>query len=181
MNHQQDIAIRAANERDVRDIAEIIHDSFKRFSTAHVPADMPGYHPDHIAEQMADPATRWALAVDQGRRIGVAMWRLLPGVSHLHLLFVRSGHQGRGIGGRLLTFHQREVRREQSDTRLFTLHCLCDSAWAIRFYKHHGYTLYEAGDEGRVIDLVTWIDACRSHDNGWPLRHDKALFYRLAH
>jgi GNAT superfamily N-acetyltransferase len=139
---------------------------------------MPGFRPDHIAELMLDSDTRWTVAVDGGQVVGVAMWRMLTGASHLHLLYVRSDHQGQGTGGKLLKHHQQEALKEQPETRLLTLHCLRESTWAMRFYKNHGYTLYEPGDEGRVIDLVIWIDACRKRDSGWPLRPDKALFYR---
>jgi len=181
MKQSDAIILRPATERDARDIAEILRDSYRRYRDDHVPADMPGYHADHIAGEMADESTRWTVAVDQGQRVGVAMWRLLEGMSHLHLLYVRSNHQGHGLGGRLLKHHQEEALKERPDTRLFTLHCLRDSLWAMKFYKHHGYTLYEEGDERRVMDLVTWIDACRNHDRGWPLRADKALFYKRAH
>jgi GNAT superfamily N-acetyltransferase len=180
MKQSDDILFRAANERDARDIAEIIHDSYQRFRADHVPADMPGFHEEHIAELMDDASTRWIVASDQGQRVGVAMWRMLEGMSHLHLLYVRANHQGSGVGGRLLKRHQDEALKERPDTRLFTLHCLRDSLWAMRFYKHHGYTLYEEGDERRMMDLIVWIDACRSDHHGWPLREDKALFYKRA-
>jgi GNAT superfamily N-acetyltransferase len=181
MKQTDSICLRNANERDVRDIAAIIHDSYERFRADHVPADMPGFHEDHVVELMADESTRWTVATDQGQRVGVAMWRMLEGLSHLHLLYVRSDRQGHGLGGRLLKRHHEEALKERPGLRLFTLHCLRESLWAMRFYKHHGYTLYEDGDERRVVDLVTWIDSCRNHDRGWPLRADKALFYKRAH
>jgi ribosomal protein S18 acetylase RimI-like enzyme len=109
------------------------------------------------------------------------MWRMLPGIAHLHLLFVAGMFQRHGYGVRLMRHHHEQALAEEPATRLFTLHCLRDSHWAMRFYKHQGYALYEPGDEGRITDLVLWIDACRRHDNGWPLRADKALFYKAAH
>ncbi|MCC6728844.1 MAG: GNAT family N-acetyltransferase [Chthonomonadales bacterium] len=170
--------IRPARSADAAEIARIVRESYANLPGRHVPADMPIYHPEYHAVQMLDPITRWALACSSGVPVGVAMWRLLPGLAHLHLLFVAGSHQGRGVGVALLKHHQREARREQRDTRLLTLHCLRDSHWAVRFYERHGYTEYEAGDEGRIVDLHLWIDACRRHDSGWPLRSDKALFYK---
>lgn len=152
--------------------------SYSRLPDQHTPADMPLYHSAHYRETMQDPATRWALLCEQGQPVGVAMWRMLPHMAHLHMLFVAGDHQGRGHGVRLLRHHQKAALEEQPDTRLYTLHCLRDAYWAMRFYKHHGYTLYEPGDEGRVTDLYIWIDACRRHDNSWPLRPEKALFYK---
>jgi hypothetical protein len=71
------------------------------------------------------------------------------------------------------------ARAEQPDLRLFTLHCLRESTWAMRLYRHHGYAVYEPGDEGRITDLYIWIDSCRRHDAGWPLKKDKALLYKM--
>lgn len=180
MAHGPAPIIRRATPSDAADIARIARESYLHVPARHVPADMPLYHAEHHAQSMQDPATRWAILSLEGRHVGVAMWRMLPGMAHLHLLFVSGEFQRRGFGVRLLKHHQKEALREQPDTRLFTLHCLRDSAWAMRFYKHQGYTVYEPGDEGRHTDLYLWIDACRRHDNGWPLAPDKALLYRLA-
>lgn len=142
---------------------------------------MPLYHAEYQVEQLKDPDTRWLVSTEGGQAVGVAMWRMIPGLAHLHMLFVSSDYHGHGHGMRLLKHHQTEALKEAKDTKLFTLHCLRESTWAIRFYKHHGYTEYQDGDEHRVTDLYVWIDACRRHDNGWPLRADKALFYKKAH
>ena len=142
---------------------------------------MTGFEPETHTESMRDPATRWRVLCESGKPVGVAMWRMLEGMAHLHLLYVDSAHQGNGYGTKLLKTHQEEAKAEKKDTRLFTLHCLRDSTWALRFYKRHGYTEYQKGDEYRVMDLHIWIDACRRYDNGWPLREDKLLLYKKAH
>jgi len=174
------IVIRPAKESDAEGIARAIRDSYSRIDAHHIPFDMPLYHAETHREAMRDPATRWAVAAWQGIVVGVAMWRLVPGIAHLHQLFVAGSHQGHGHGRRLLRHYQARALEEQPDTRLFTLHCLRDSHWALRFYRRHGFTVYEPGDEWRVPDLHLWIDACRRHDNGWPLREDKALLYKRA-
>ncbi|HXG24720.1 MAG TPA: GNAT family N-acetyltransferase [Chthonomonadales bacterium] len=172
--------IRPAKPEDVEHIAWIVRESYRFIPDHHTPVEMPLYHPEHHAERMKDPGTRWAVLCEQGLPVGVAMWRMLPGLAHLHMLFVAGEWQGKGYGVRLLHHHQKEACREQRDTRIFTLHCLRKAYWAMRFYSHQGYRLYEPGDEGRVTDLYLWIDACRRHDNSWPLRADKALFYKTV-
>ncbi len=172
------MTIRAATSADAEAIAWIVRESYRPLPTQHIPAELPLYRSEYHVEAMRDPATRWALLSTKESPAGIAMWRMMPGMSHLHLLFVAGEFQGQGYGVQLLRHHQHEAQREQADTRLFTLHCLRASHWAMRFYKHQGYTLYEAGDEGRVTDLYLWIDSCRRHYNGWPLRQEKALFYK---
>jgi GNAT superfamily N-acetyltransferase len=174
------VSIRAATALDANAFAHIIRESYRNLPATHVPAEMPLYHGDYHADFMEDPATRWAILTTPDGPAAVAMWRLIPGMAHLHMLFVAGEHQGKGFGVRLLKYHQAEAIREQKDIRLYTLHCLRESHWAIRFYKHHGYSIYEHGDEGRITDLYIWIDACRRHDNSWPLKDNKALFYKRA-
>ena len=180
-SHCAGVNIRPAKPEDAVEIARIIRDSYRTHPDTATPADMLNYHPEAHQQGMMDPATRWRVLCVAGKPAAVAMWRLLPGMAHLHLLYVDGDSQQKGFGSKLLKYHQEEARREQKDLRLFTLHCLRESVWAVRFYKRHGYTQYDKGDEYRVMDLVTWIDACRNHDNGWPLREDKLLFYKRAY
>ena len=175
------VNIRAAKPEDAVEIARVVRESYHGHPDSAVPADMLNYHPEPHVEGMNDPDTRWRVLCVNGKPVAVAMWRMIPGMAHLHLLYVDAEHQGDGYGSRLLKLHQEESKMEQGDTRLYTLHCLQDSVWAVRFYKRHGYTQYESGDEYRVMDLTIWIDACRRYDNGWPLRADKLLFYKKAH
>lgn len=172
------VTIRPAMPEDAEAIAEILRESYRYLPADHVPAELPGYRAETHLALLEDADTRWALLQEDSRRVGVAMWRMLPGLSHLHLLYVHGDHHGRGYGRLLLKHHQDEARIEQPELRLFTLHCLRDSTWAMRFYKHQGYALYRPGDEGRVMDLILWIDACSRHDDSWPLRKEKALFYK---
>lgn len=180
MPRANDAIIRPATQDDCAAIAGIVRSAFRTHDDLHIPADMPVYHADHHRENMRDPATRWALLEQAGEPVGIVMWRVLPGVAHLDLLFVAAGAQGRGFGSRLLKHHQRVARAEQSDLRIFTLHCLRDSAWALRFYRHQGYAVYEPGDEWQETDLVLYIDACRQRDGKWPMRSDIALLHRRA-
>jgi GNAT superfamily N-acetyltransferase len=174
------VNIRAAKVEDAVEIARVVRESYSGLPDALVPADMPNFHPESIVEGLSDSATRWRVLCVSGLPAAVAMWRMIPGMAHLHMLFTDSAHQGRGFGSQLLKLHQDETLEEQPETRLFTLHCLRDSVWALKFYRRHGYTQYQPGDEYRVMDLTIWIDACRKHDSGWPLRENKLLFYKVV-
>ncbi|GEM_PF-2726864 len=178
MRHPSDVKIRAATPDDVDAIADIIRRSYSTLPPSQTPVDMPIYHPAHHAEAMADPHGRWRLLEEKSGPAGVAMWRMLPGLAHLHLLFVRGDLQGRGYGSLLLRHFLEEAESEDPGVRLLTLHCLTCAAKTIRFYKRHGYTEYSPGDEGRVTDLYLWLDASQRYDVAWPLKDDKRLFYR---
>ena len=172
--------IRPATDRDARDIAEIVRASYTGLPPAHVPAEMPLFHEEHIREHLSHPDTRWVVLSEQGRRVGVAMWKPGRHVSHLSMLFVDGDHQGRGYGAALLRHFEHASAEENPCLRLMTLNCLRDSYWAIRFYRHHGYAQYAAGDEGRVTDLVYWIDHCRAHGIHWPPLEREVLLYKRA-
>src|SRR2546423_6855236 len=173
-------AIRQATERDARDIAEIVRTSYSGLPPAHVPAEMPLFHEEHILEHLAHPETRWVVLSEQGRRVGVAMWKPGRHVSHLSMLFVEGAHQGRGYGAALLRHFERAAAEEDVDLRILTLNCLRDSFWAIRFYRHHGYAQYVGGDEGHVTDLVYWIDLCRTQGIHWPPLEREVLLHKRA-
>src|SRR5262249_5724533 len=141
------VTIRPALPGDAEAIAQIVRESYARHAASHIPFDMPLYHEESHREAMLDPDTRWIVLQEEARRVGVAMWRMLPAIAHLHLLFVSGESQGKGYGRLMLKHHQSESLTENPDTRLHTLHCLRDSQWAVRFYRHQGYSIYEPGDE----------------------------------
>lgn len=178
MRHPDDVTMVTATPDDAEAIAEVVRSAYANLPDAQTPADMPIYHAEYHAEAMADTATRWRLLCNREGPVGVAMWRLLPGLAHLHLLFVAGPHQGKGYGSLLLKHFQESACEEQPDTRLLTLHCLAGSIRTARFYRRHGFHLYEPGLEGRIPELYLWIDASRREDTAWPLRKDKLLFFK---
>jgi GNAT superfamily N-acetyltransferase len=175
-----EVNIRPCTPNDVVHVADIVRRSYLRFPPTQVPADMPIYHPDYHQDAMADPQTRWFLLERAAHPIGVSMWRVLPSLAHLHLLFVDAEAQGHGHGSLLLSHFQEQARAEDPSLRILTLHCLADAHRSIRFYKRHGFVPYATGDEGRVVDLYLWLDAARRHDTSWPVKKDKILFYKIV-
>ena len=180
MRHPKELSLTSATLEDAEAIAEIVRSSYSNEPPSRVPADMPIYHADYHAEAMRDPTTRWRLMCDTAGPVGIVMWRMLPELAHLHLLFVRADRQGRGYGSLLLKHFEESACDEQPNTKLLTLHCLACSTKALRFYRRHGYHQYEPGMEGRQPELYLWIDASRREDTAWPLKKDKLLFFKLT-
>jgi len=52
------------------------------------------------------------------------------------------GHQGKGIGSKLLAFIEKQV-----DTEWLLIGTWKAATWAIDFYKKHGYTLMDNKDD----------------------------------
>ena len=98
-------------------IARICRESYEPYDARLQPADLQLFHAEFHAQNMNDPATRWVVLCQDGVPVGVAQWRMLPGVAHLHMLFVAGSAQGRGYGVRLLKHHQKEALREQIEAR----------------------------------------------------------------
>ena len=180
MRHRNQSNIRVCSPNDAAIVADIVRRSYSRRPLAEVPDDMPIYHPESHAEAMKDTQTRWHILEDCGAPIGISMWRSLPSLAHLHLLFVVGERQGEGFGSLLLKHFHETAREEDPSLRLLTLHCLADSHRTMRFYRRHGYTQYSDGDEGHVIDLYLWLDAAKRDDTSWPVKRDKALLYKLV-
>jgi len=179
MRHPPDVSIAAATPDDVEAIADIVRRSYSSLPDSQIPADMPIYHPSYHAEAMRDTSTRWRLLRDHDGPAGMAMWRMLDELAHMHLLFVSCDRQGQGYGSHLLRHFRDCALSEDPSIRLLTLHCLAGSTRSLRFYRHHGYTAYEPGMEGYIPDLYLWIDAARREDSAWPLKKDKVLFFKL--
>ncbi len=180
MRHRQDVRVRDCTPDDAALVADIVRRSYSGLPLSQVPADMPIYHPKYHADAMQDPQTRWHVLEHDSAPVGVSMWRALPSLAHLHLLFVVGERQGEGFGSLLLKHFCEAAQEEDPALRLLTLHCLADAHKTLRFYRRHGYTRYNEGDEGRIVDLYLWLDAAKRHDASWPVKHDKVLLYKLV-
>ena len=164
-------------ESDLETLLAILIDSQRVLDPAFVAAGI-GFERERWATSVRDPQTEWALAcAPNGSVAGFAGWRYLPGLSHLHALFVGHEHQCRGYGSALIRYHWRAVLLQQPITNTFTLHVREPAYWAQALYERHGYRLYQPGDERQQVTLLTWIDACRRRDN-WPLPVGKRLMWR---
>jgi len=166
-------------EADIDEIMRILRDSQQVIDPEFVAAGI-GFERSRWAHHIRDAATEWILALaPNGKAAGFAGWRFLPGMSHLHALFVAHEYQRRGYGRALLHHHWRAVLERQTDTQLFTLHVRESATWARSLYLSEGYRFYEESDEEQWPALNAWIAACRTYDN-WPLPAGKLLMFRPA-
>jgi GNAT superfamily N-acetyltransferase len=142
----EDVLIRAARPEDAAAIADV-HIAARRAAMPYLPelyshADTRGWFASHVL-----PTCAVWVAEREGRVVGFAA---LAGQTLEHL-YVRPGHQGRGIGGALL-----EVARLESPDRL-ELWTFQRNEAARRFYERRGFGVAEltdgSGNEEREPDV----------------------------
>jgi GNAT superfamily N-acetyltransferase len=71
--------------------------------------------------------------------------------------YVRTSHQGRGIGGALLEALTKEV------TGKLLIGTWADAVWAIRFYQGHGFQLMPTEEKNRLLGIY-WTISERQRD-----------------
>src|SRR4029077_9673893 len=81
--------------------------------------------------------------------------------------YVRSSHQGRGIGGALL-----KHLAEQTTTTLL-IGTWADAHWAIRFYQGHGFRLAGPEEKDRLLTTY-WNIPLRQRETSVVLRKTRA-------
>jgi len=92
-----------------------------------------------------------------GELVGVMGLQPVRDVTLIRHAYVRTAHQGRGIGAALL----RELRR-RTEGRLL-VGTWADARWAIRFYERHGYRLVPDPDRTRLLQTY-WDVPPRQRD-----------------
>ena len=71
--------------------------------------------------------------------------------------YVRSAHQGKGIGGNLLKELSGQVQGKM------LIGTWADAVWAIRFYQRHGFRLVDNAEKDRLLDTY-WTISPRQRD-----------------
>jgi GNAT superfamily N-acetyltransferase len=82
---------------------------------------------------------------DSGALIGVMGIQHVRDVTLIRHAYVRTAHQGRGIGGALLRFFA-----DQATGRLL-VGTWAAAEWAIRFYQRHGFRLASPAEKDRLL------------------------------
>lgn len=83
---------------------------------------------------------------ESGALIGVMGLQQVRDVTLIRHAYVRSAHQGRGIGGALLDFLADRA------TGPLLVGTWAAAVWAIRFYERHGFRLVSAAEKDRLLD-----------------------------
>jgi GNAT superfamily N-acetyltransferase len=120
------------DERDT--ILEIVNDAAEAYRGV-IPADRwhdPYMSGDELDGELASGVVFWGH--ERGRRLdGVMGIQRVDDVDLVRHAYVRTEHQGAGIGGALLAHLQ------SGATRTLLVGTWSDATWAIRFYERHGF------------------------------------------
>jgi len=128
--------IRACNHADFSEIWAIIDDGASAYKGM-IPSDR--WHEPYMSQQelqreIEDGVVFWACE-DAGKILGVVGIQELQAVTLIRHAYVRTSSQGRGIGGKLLSYLRNLAKNP------LLIGTWADAKWAIGFYGKHGFTL----------------------------------------
>jgi len=138
--------IRRCDERDFEAIWSIINDGAEAYRGV-VPADRlgdPYMDREKLAEEIADRVAFWGYE-EEGALAGVMGIQQVQDVTLIRHAYVRTARQGQGIGARLLA----QLREMASGPVL--IGTWADAAWAIRFYRRHGFEVVTPQEKDRLL------------------------------
>jgi GNAT superfamily N-acetyltransferase len=138
--------IRPCSPSDFEAVWTIINDA-ARVYRGHVPADClrdPYMSQDELRGEISAGVDFFGYESD-GRLVGVMGVQPVRDVTLIRHAYVRTTHQGEGIGGRLL----QHLRSRASGAVLVGTWAASD--WAIRFYQRHGFQLVTAEEKDRLL------------------------------
>ena len=138
--------IRRCGERDFEAIWSIINDGAEAYRGV-VPADRlgdPYMGREKLAEEIGDGVAFWGYE-EEGVLAGVMGIQQVLDVSLIRHAYVRTARQGEGTGARLLA-HLREMASGP-----VLIGTWADAAWAIRFYRRHGFEVVTPQEKDRLL------------------------------
>ena len=144
--------IREANKKDIRDILEVIENSYAPYRDLVGGVNIPVYTYEEISVLLEDPQSDVWVAEENGKIIGMAAGTEFgPCAYHLKMMFVFGDSQHMGVGSALLRcFEKRGAERHYS---FYTANYLDWAKWSWSFYEKHGYREYTPEDEKICLDV----------------------------
>ena len=158
--------IRRCTDADIPLIESIINEAAERYRGA-IPEDcfhQPYMSRDELESEIAAGVNFWGWE-ERGELIGVMGVQKVLDVTLIRHAYVRSAHQGRGVGGGLLKSLQRQV-----PGRLL-IGTWAAAEWAIRFYQGHGFRLVPLAEKNRLLSTY-WTIPDRQRDTSVVLTRD---------
>ena len=144
--------IRRCTEADNASIESIINEAAARYRGA-VPDDClhdPYMSRAELESEIAAGVTFWGWE-ESGELIGVMGVQKVLDATLIRHAYVRTAHQGRGIGGALLESLGHRV------TGPLLIGTWAAALWAIRFYQAHGFRLVPTAEKNRLLSTYWTI------------------------
>jgi GNAT superfamily N-acetyltransferase len=138
--------IRLCRENDFEDISAIINDGARAYKGT-IPEDRwhePYMSKEELQHEINDGVIFWAHE-EGGELTGVMGIQDVRDVTLIRHAYVRSNHQGRGIGGQLLS-HLRRLGKNP-----LLIGTWADASWAICFYERHGFRLLSEQQKNETL------------------------------
>ena len=138
--------MRACREDDFEQIWSVINDGAQAYRGV-VPADCLSdpYMPKDSLRRDIDKGVTFS-AVEEDRKIVAVMGlQRVNDVTLIRHAYVRSDRRNRGLGGQLLS-HLRELA-----TGPILIGTWTDAAWAIDFYRKHGFELVSQAEKEKLL------------------------------
>jgi GNAT superfamily N-acetyltransferase len=145
--------IRPCNDADLAAIDAIVNEAAEAYRGV-VPADCwhePYMAPAELLGEIAAGVAFWGW--DDGALVGVMGLQRVRDVTLIRHAYVRTAHQGRGIGGALLT------RLAEKTAGPLLVGTWAAAVWAVRFYAKHGFRQVEPAEKDRLLQTYWRISA----------------------
>ena len=138
--------IRRCGDGDFAAIESVINDAAQAYRGV-IPADCwhePYMTASALKAEIDAEITFWGWE-DSGALIGIMGIQQVRDVTLIRHAYVRTAHQGRGIGAALLTFLAGQA------TGPLLVGTWAAAEWAIRFYQRHGFRLVSPAEKDRLL------------------------------
>src|SRR5215813_2456303 len=146
--------IRRCVDADFAAIESVINEAAQAYRGV-IPADCwhePYMTASALEAEIGAEITFWGWE-DCGALVGVMGIQQVRDVALIRHAYVRTAHQGRGIGAALLTY------LADRTTGSLLVGTWAAAEWAIRFYQRHGFRLVSAADKDRLLSTYWSIPA----------------------
>jgi GNAT superfamily N-acetyltransferase len=150
--------IRRCTAADVAAIDAIINEAAEKYRGV-IPEDC--WHEPYMSraelEREIAAGVNFSGWEEGGELIGVMGVQRVKDATLIRHAYVRTAHQGKGIGGKLL-----QAFTSQVDGKLL-IGTWADASWAIRFYQGHGFRLVPQEEKNRLLNTY-WNISPRQRD-----------------
>jgi GNAT superfamily N-acetyltransferase len=157
--------IRCCTDADLAEIEAIINEAAQAYHGV-IPADC--WHEPYMTRSQLiaeiDAGVNFWGWDDSGALIGTMGLQKVRDVTLIRHAYVRSAHQGRGIGGALLTALAGQA------TGQLLVGTWAAAAWAIRFYERHGFRMASTSEKDRLLNTY-WSIPLRQQETSVVLLH----------